>query len=265
MKNSRSHDLFSETEKVGEKYDLETHAVIFDRYEFAGSLCKNCRVLEVGCGSGIGLEYLSGLSDTLDAIEFSEENVGLINAEDVGSATIIKGDAHETPYKAAGFDLVIALAMIYYLSLPEFFRESSRILSDEGILFFCTSNKDVPGFCEAPYTTGYYSVPELHLELSKTGFDAEFYGAFPKDHGPLVLRIARGWVKNAVKKLFGLTEFGRAFWDEFRQKSLGNTTPLPVKLTKKHVIASERILLSPYQRNYNFRVIYVVARKNNVS
>ena len=261
MENNFSHNLFSETEEVGEKYHLETHSVIFDRYEFAGSLSKGRRVLEVGCGSGIGLEYLSGISETLDAIEFSEENVDLLKSQDTGSAIIAQGDAHETSYKAANFDLVIALAVIYYLSLPKFLREVSRILSDDGILFFCTSNKNVPGFCEAPYTTGYYTVPELHSELAKIGFDAEFHGAFPKDNGPLIIRIVRGWIKNSAKVLFGLTGKGRKFWEKLRLKSLGTMMPLPPKLTHQNISASERVILSPHQRNYKYRVIYVVARK----
>ena len=265
MTNNYSSNLFSGTEKVGEQFDLDTHPIISDRYHFAGSLARGVNALEIGCGSGIGLEYLSSAAKSLDALEFSAENIDLLKTMDVGSTSILQGDAHLMPYESKRFDLVIGLAMIYYLSLTTFIRESSRVMRDEGILFFCTSNKDVPGFCEAPCTTKYHSIPELYAELDKGGFIAEFYGAFPKDNGPLILRVILGWIKDSAKLLFGVTGKGRKVWEKLRLKSLGVMIPLPTKLTQQNITSNERVILSPHQRNYQFRVIYVVARKKKDS
>jgi len=261
MKKKLSRDLFLETEKVGEKFDLETHAVIFDRYHFAGNLSKGRKILEVGCGSGIGLEYLSTQAENVQAIEFSKENLDFLKHEEIGSATVIEGDAHEMTYKSNSFDLVIALAMIYYLSLRQFLTEVSRVLKDDGTLFFCTSNKDVPGFCAAPFTTDYYSIPELHSELDRMGFHSEFYGAFPKDKGSLRRRVLLAAFKDYIKSLFELTQIGKGIWRNLRLKTLGELVPLPKKITQENIQPSERVILDHRQPNYEYKVIYVVAKK----
>ena len=261
VKKKLSRDLFLETEKVGEKFDLETHAVILDRYHFAGSLSKRRKILEVGCGAGIGLEYLSMQAESVQAIEFSKENLDSLKHQEIGSACVTEGDAHEMPYKSNNFDLVIALAVIYYLSLTKFLNEVSRVLKDEGILFFCMSNKDVPGFHEAPFTTKYYSIPELHLELDRMGFDSEFYGAFPKDKGSLGRRVFIAAFKDYIKSLFELTQIGKEMWRKLRLKTLGKLIPIPKKITQANIEPSERVILDNHQPNYQYKVIYVVAKK----
>jgi len=264
MKDKFDEILFSETEKVGQLFDNETHLVIFDRYDFASSFCQGKRVLEVGCGSGMGLEYLSDLSESFDAVEYSGQNVHLLKGKEVGCARVIQGDAHETIFTDSSFDLIIALAMIYYLDLFRFLKETKRLLDAEGKLFFCTSNKDVPGFCKAPGTTRYYSIPELHYELAQIGFEAEFYGAFPKSGGSLVMRRLKATLKNAVKALFQMSSRGKLFWENLRLKSLGHLYPLPPKITAENIRSSERIRIDQNKPDFTHRVIYVVATKKSI-
>ena len=78
MKDSRSHNLFSETEKIGESYNLDTHKIIADRYHYAAELSRGLDALEVGCGSGIGLEYLSNSAKSLSALEYSKRKHTII-------------------------------------------------------------------------------------------------------------------------------------------------------------------------------------------
>ena len=264
MVSDSENILFLETEKVGQYFDLETHSVIFDRYEFAGRLCQGLRALEVGCGSGIGLEYLSNLSKTFVALEYSHQNVRLLESKDVGSARVFQGDAHETNFGDGSFDLIIGLAMVYYLDLSKFLCEASRLLDTEGKLFFCTSNKDVPGFCEAPGTTHYYSIPELNSELTRAGFEAEFFGAFPKDSGGLKTRRFKAFIKNTMKSFFELTNLGSHLWENLRLKSLGKLYPLPSKITKANIQSRHRVRLVSDYPDFTHRVIYVVAKKRAI-
>jgi len=264
MKANLDEIFFAGTEKVGQSFDLETHLVIFDRYEFASQFCEGKRVLEVGCGSGMGLEYLSNHSKSFDAIEYSEQNVELLEGKGIGSARVIQGDAHDTIFKGHSFDLIIALAMIYYLELPRFLKEAKRLLDREGKIFFCTSNKDVPGFCEALGTTRYYSIPELYSELSQIGFEAEFYGSFPKAGGSLVTRRLKASLKNAIKALFEMSGWGKLFWGHLRSKSLGKSYPLPPKITAENIRAGERIRLDHNKPDFTHRVIYVVATEKAI-
>ena len=242
-------------------FDALTHSVIIDRYQFAGELVKDKRVIEVGPGAGFGIEYLSELASLYRAIEFSSQNVALLKSQDIGNAEIFLGDAHDIPYHDKSFDVVLALAMIYYLSFESFLDEVNRCLSDKGLLFFCTSNKDVPGFCAASGTTRYYSIPELHRLLTKHGFSAEFYGAFPCAEGNLLKRKVIAKLKNMLKALIQTTDIGHTLWRGVRRKSLGKHSPLPNKITKEHFSEIPRYLLDSSQCNHTFRVIYVIAQK----
>jgi len=50
------------------------------------------------------------------------------------------------PFNDSEFQIINALSIIYYLDVDKFFKEVSRILSLDGTLFFCTSNKGVSDF-----------------------------------------------------------------------------------------------------------------------
>ncbi|MDA7753275.1 class I SAM-dependent methyltransferase [bacterium] len=262
MNDVFSKKMHEDTEKPGQYFDRLTHSVILDRYHFATQFVKDKSVLEVGPGAGFGLEYLSSLASHYDALEFSQENIELLGEQDIGLAKLSQGDAHKIPFVEGRFDVVLALAMIYYLDLETFLNEAHRCLSDDGVLFFCSSNKDVPGFCKAQFTTRYYSVPELASELEEAGFDGEFFGAFPKDGNVLLMRVLAA-IKNIVKSVFYLSGLGRQLWSAWRLKSLGDLIQLPVKITQENIKSTSRIRLNPQKPNADCRVIYVVARKKS--
>lgn len=261
MSNLLSEQLYDDTEKPGQLFDKTTHEIIFDRYYFSSELIKNKRVLEVGPGAGLGLGFLSAISKSYNAIEFSEKNIELLKNQDIGNAKVSQGDAHNIPFRDNSFDIILALAMIYYLNLEDFLKESYRSLSESGTLFFCTSNKNVPGFCEAPYTTCYYSIPELNKKLKAAGFDPEFYGAFPTKNSNLTLKLFAAVGKNILKSLFSLTGFGKKIWVNMRIKSLGEQMSLPDKITNNSFKPVERVKLDNHKINHQYKVIYVVARK----
>ena len=260
MSNIFSKKMHEDTERSGQYFDWLTQSIIFDRYFFAAQFVKDKRVLEIGPRAGLGLEYLSSLAIQYEALELSQENIELLGQQDIGSAQISQGDAHQIPFDEGQFEVVLALAMIYYLDLKAFLNEVYRCLSDEGVLFFCSSNKDVPGFCAAECTTSYYSVPELAFELEKFGFDVEFFGAFPKE-GSLLSRRFIAAIKNLLKSIFSISSLGRQLWDTLRAKSLGDLVQLPTKITKENITSVTRVRLNPEKLNTDCTVIYVVARK----
>ena len=72
------------------------------------------------------------------------------------------------------------------------------------------------------------------------------------------------WVafgKNILKSFFWLTDMGRKAWINIRLKSLGELIPLPNKITKDSYKSVERVKLDNCKINYEYKVIYVVARK----
>ena len=164
------------------------------------------------------------------------------------------------PFKSGDFDFIIALAMVYYLSLDAFLKEANRLLISEGKLLFCTSNKDVPGFVKAPFTTQYYSIPELRDLLHAAGFKVSFFGAFPSRRGSLHKHRIKATFKNIAKNNY-LFPGGKIFWEKIRNSTLKDLKPLPGDILKMPKYSGGRYLLSQDDPNTLYRVIYVVAKK----
>lgn len=182
MNHLFSYHMHDQTERPGQLFCQDTHNIIKHRYEIAANLARNNRVLEVGAGHGIACRLLKKKAKHYIAGEYSDENISMLSARQIGSP-VIQFDAHQLPFVKDSFDLIVTLAMIYYLDLNKFLSEARSVLKKGGKLFFCTSNKDVPGFVPSPYTTQYYSVPDLHRLLKQNGFSCEFYGVFPAGGG----------------------------------------------------------------------------------
>ncbi len=257
-----SRNLHDETEKPGQPFPLDTQMIIRDRYEFAAELAKGKSLLEIGCGAGLGLEYLAKSAKSLNAAEYSDENIAALQKRFADKISIEQCDAHDMPYPDGRFDLIIALAMIYYLDIDRFLAEAARVLGDNGQLFFCTSNKDVPGFCPAPFTTGYFTIPELRRRLEASGFRVRFYGAFAAPGGPYWKRRLRGVIKDGLKIVVTHLPGGARLWRKLRQSRQGESFPLPGSIENMAASPHPRILLPSDRRNHDYRVIYVVARKN---
>ena len=66
--------LFAETEKPGQIFPEETQIIIRDRYEFAGLIVKNKVTLEIGSGSGLGINFLSSVTKSLNCLEYDKKN-----------------------------------------------------------------------------------------------------------------------------------------------------------------------------------------------
>lgn len=260
---SFSADMHDQTEKPGQLFPVSTQAIIRDRYERAALLAKGRSVVEIGGGAGLGLAYLSKVADHLSCLEYSQENIAFLEKIGLSNVEISQGDAHHTPYKDAQFDLVVALAMVYYLSFNEFVRESSRILKGDGTLFFCTSNKDVPGFVPSPYVTEYLSVPEIAKRLGEMGFAVKIEGAFVANHGGTFLSVIRSYVKSLVKMTILLHPKGQAIWQSMRQKTQGEHAPLPESIDKMLAYDGECNSLDATKVNRTHKVIYVTATKTD--
>lgn len=259
---SRSTGLFDETERPGQIFPLDTHMIIRDRYELAAELAHGKRALEIGCGAGLGFQLLSSVSSSFHAVEYSIENINFLRAKLENNLSIVRADAHELPFASDQFDLVVALAMVYYLDFERFVAEAYHVLAPDGILFFCTSNKDLPGFCAAPHTTRYFSVPELKNMLDLGGFECSVFGAFPASGG-LAYRYIRACLKGIAKAIMTALPSGQKAWANLRLRTLEGFTPLPGAVEDMQRCDTIRIPLQSDRPDYKHRVIYVVAKKKS--
>ena len=262
MNEKFSHDMHIFTEKVGVYLPEDTHKIIKHRYQIATKLSKGKNTLEVGVGQGFGIQSIAKYSSEYTGIEYSSENVSYINKIQ-SNYRIIHGDAHNMPFDDSEFQIINALAMIYYLDIGKFLDEARRILSLNGTLFFCTSNKDVPGFVQAPFTTEYYSIPELRNLLTSSGIDPKFYGSFAKYEQYEFLEKFKVIIKNVIKTIVNLFPYGGTLWGNMRNRHLGGLKKLPSNIDDIKVDEpweGDFHALESDVNNSKYRIIYCIAK-----
>ena len=99
---------------------------------------KNLSVLEVGCGRGGGLRYLTELlsPEAVTGLDFSKNAIKYcqkLNKEKGQNVTYKQGDAHELPFSENSFDVVMNVESSHiYMDQAQFFREVYRVLKPGG-------------------------------------------------------------------------------------------------------------------------------------
>jgi ubiquinone/menaquinone biosynthesis C-methylase UbiE len=252
-------DYSTVTETPGNRVTQEQLERMFHRYCFAGSFSERKEILEVACGAGQGLGYLVKRAKRVFAGDYTERLIKDAKRYYKERVPLLRLDAHFLPFRDQSFDVVILYEAIYYLTQPEhFFDEVRRVLRKEGVLLIATVNKDWSEFNPSPFSTRYFSVPELGELLGKNGFKTEMYGAFsvlPKGvKEKIITTIRKAAValhlipktmkgKELLKKIF----YGRLqpLKEEVEEGICGYTPPLRIPSD----IA-----------NHEYKVIYSVAR-----
>jgi SAM-dependent methyltransferase len=256
----------SETELPGRRIDSDTLEIIAHRYYWASNFVRGKAVLEVGCGPGLGLGWLSRHSRCTIGGDITEESIILAKRHYGRRAELVRLDAHRLPFKDHSVETVVCLAAIIYLDLPIFLDECRRVLTRGGTLAMNTPNKDQPGFHGSLLSRTYHSVPELHSLLQKRSFDAEFLGAFPirpklpanrsRSTSGFSIPSLRRWTGKTLKllRLYGpMTRLGHS-----RTRQI----VLTEELRQEEVNLSERVRLVPIPCNVpnrEYRIIYVAA------
>lgn len=185
-------DFRTVTELAGSLESREELERIYTRYHFAVKYCEGKDVLEVACGCGQGIGYLARAARSVVGGDIDAYNLGIAREQyrrrDGVSLCLL--DAHRLPFGDGCFDVVILYEAIYYLAHPEnFLAECRRVLSNNGTLLICTVNRNWPGFCRSPFSTRYFSGPELYDLLTGGGFHVELFAGFLDSPGSAKERI----------------------------------------------------------------------------
>jgi len=108
-------DFTTVTETWGLPASPEQLAMQYFRYRMGAELVRGGVVLEVGCGSGMGLPYLQaharmtvGGDYTMDLLREARRHLP--------DANLVRMDAQRLPFVDGAFDAVLMLEMIYYLA-----------------------------------------------------------------------------------------------------------------------------------------------------
>ncbi len=251
-------DYLSVTELSGSCVSQEQIERLYNRYYWAGKYCYNKDVLEVACGTGQGLGYLSKIAKSLNAGDYSEK-ILKIAQEHYGNRIKLKQfDAQNMPYEDKSMDVIILFEAIYYLpSAEKFISECRRVLRSRGKVLIATANKDLYDFNPSSYSYKYYGVVELKELFTKQGFTVEFYGNTPVDKLSLRQRLFRPIKKWAVNfDLVPKTLGGKRI---IKRLIFGRLVKMPSEIKENMVPFVEPTKLSSSHPDKKHKVIYCVA------
>lgn len=233
---------------------------LYARYKFAGEFCNQRNILEVACGSGIGLGYLANNANKVVGGDIDEELLAIPKRtyHERRNIKIARFDAENLPFKEKRFDIVLLYEAIYYIKHPErFTREVVRVLGPGGKLIVCTVNKDWADFNPSPMSEKYFSVSELHSLLSQVFPRVELFGAFPVSQKgskdvllSLIKRIAVSF--HLIPKTMKGKEFFKRFF-------FGKLTPLPFELDEGAAGYCMPVPMAHDMRNNTFKILFAVA------
>lgn len=110
---------------------------------------KCVQAADIGCGSGrYSLKFIEHIGQKchLFCIDNNMEMLKQLKSHflehNMTNFTPIRSDSHRIPIQTDALDCVISFNAIHHFSLPDFLRESSRILKNNGKLFVYTRLQD---------------------------------------------------------------------------------------------------------------------------
>jgi ubiquinone/menaquinone biosynthesis C-methylase UbiE len=171
-------------DRIAEEYQADRY-ILDNRKEleeFAGSLPKNAKVLDVGCGAGIpAAKFLIESEFEVVGIDFSETMLKLAR-KNVPEATFIRKDMTELDFAENSFDGLTAFYSIIHVPREKhslLFESFHRILKSDGIMLVCMGPDEWEATEEYYGTSMFWSHydPEKSLQLVK---DAGFQTIFDK-------------------------------------------------------------------------------------
>lgn len=124
--------------KIGKYYSANKH--LNERYiELISNYCKGKKLLEYGCGSGIGSKRWMELGAEVTGIDISPEGIkaaqGAIANTDYKAEFYVM-NAEDMKFDDNKFDIIIGTAIIHHLNLSNSYKELCRVLKKDGCVVF---------------------------------------------------------------------------------------------------------------------------------
>jgi ubiquinone/menaquinone biosynthesis C-methylase UbiE len=200
----------------------------------AEPLVSNKRVLEIGCGSGYGADYLSRSASSIIGVDISPGDISRCQAKyGKDKLTFLNADGLKLPFKSGSFDVVLSFQVIEHINpqnVLNYLSEIHRVLNREGTLLVTTPNSRMrlQPF-EKPWNPEHekeYKAEELKELLSQVFQEAKVYGLSDSDG---IKATGYGRKKHSPLQAYLVLPVYRA---------LGNLLPPPVlnrlKKLKRH-------------------------------
>lgn len=165
------------TEFAGQQVSQEQLHRTCHRYYWAAQFCAGKDVIELACGGGAGLGFLSKSARSVQGSDISPEVLARAKQIYGDSIALSVSPAAPLPLEDNSVDVVLLFEALYYLpDAGAFVSEVHRVLRPRGKVLIVTANKDLFDFTPSPASTRYYGTVELEHLLNEGGFDARFWG-----------------------------------------------------------------------------------------
>lgn len=116
-------------------------------YRFAENYVRDKQILEIGCGTGYGSDYLSPVTDSMVSIDLWEEGIASCHKElSKHNLSFIPANALKLPFKDASFDVIISFQVIEHFSredCAQYLLEIKRTLKKNGVFIATTPNSNL--------------------------------------------------------------------------------------------------------------------------
>lgn len=94
--------------------------------------------LDVGCGTGLLTEILSSMSDSVIAVDFSEESLRVLRSKGLKNVTVVQADLTCLPFEDSVFDVCVCANTLQHLTpdgaQQRAVAELGRVTKDNGTL-----------------------------------------------------------------------------------------------------------------------------------
>ncbi len=248
------------TETPGTPINQEQLAMLHTRYGWAGELADGKDVLEVACGSGIGLGHLATRAKRVVGGDYDPRLAEIGRRTYEERIEVSTMDAEALPLEDASFDVILLFEAIYYLPHPEtFLRESHRVLRDNGMVLICSANCERPEFNVSPYSHRYFTASQLAALLEKNGFRAELFAGFPLEAGGLANQLRDNLRAVAVK--FHLLPKTMRWKARLKRLFFGKLKEMPAELGGQLRHAAQVHPVHADGKVEGFKVLYAVGRR----
>lgn len=250
------------TELSGEEISTEQMQRLCNRYYWAGTHCKGKDVLEVACGAGAGLGYLSKIAKNLAAGDISDDILKIARKHYKNRVNLSQFDACAMSFPDQSFDVILVFEAIYYFpDIEKFIKECIRILRPGGKILIVSANKDIYDFHPSPYSHSYYGVVELGNLFKQYGLETSFYGETSIKGISIKQKILRPIKKVASKlNLIPKSMHGKKW---LKRLVFGKLVPMPAEINETMATYEPPIPLEAGKSDRMYKVIFCTAEIKN--
>ncbi|MFX0201997.1 MAG: class I SAM-dependent methyltransferase [Candidatus Hodarchaeota archaeon] len=182
FEKQRSLELESGERPLIENSSKSIIASTISRYKFASNFMKVKTVLDIGCGTGVGLDFLAKSADMVIGIDYSEESINYaIKNNNKNNLMFRVMDCRNLKFNDGEFDLVTSFELIEHIYEHEqFYQEVKRVLKPNGIFICSTPNTKVfsPKGKYLDFHVHEFTLSEFKTALEKYFNDVTIFGQF---------------------------------------------------------------------------------------